>query len=246
MSGPGGNGPKPDVRAGTTGPCDVFAHVAGSEKRRILIREQLRHLPLAFVVALLTGGGHAEGATAQGADFLFKRPTVTLGAWFGYALPGANSEIFDFTRDQLTIEKSDFNALSFGGEVSVRVADRVDAALSLGYEQSTARSEFRDFIDDRDLPIEQDTRFSRVPLTVGLKAYVLERGRRISRLAWIPSKWAPYVGAGVGIVWYQFEQTGDFVDFDTFDIFFDTFESRGSSPLAYLAGRIFEALQVPQ
>ncbi len=201
-----------------------------------MIRGQVQHLFLAFGAALLAGVVLAEGATAQGTDFLFKRPTVTVGVRLGYAFPRAESEVFDFTREQLTVDKRDFNALSAAGEVTVRATDRLDAALNLGVEWSNTRSEFRDWVDDNDLPIEQDTRFTRVPLTLGVKAYLLERGRRISRLAWIPKKWAPYLGAGAGIVWYRFEQIGDFVDFDTLEIFFDEFESRGSSPVAYLAG----------
>ena len=201
-----------------------------------MIREQVQHLFLAFGAALLAGVVLAEGATAQGTDFLFKRPTVTLGVRLGYAFPRAGSEVFDFTREQLTVDKRDFNGLSAAGEVTVRATDRLDAALNLGVEWSNTRSEFRDWVDDNDLPIEQDTRFTRVPVTLGVKAYLLERGRRISRSAWIPKKWAPYLGAGAGIVWYRFEQIGDFVDFDTLEIFFDEFESRGSSPVAYLAG----------
>jgi hypothetical protein len=201
-----------------------------------LIREHVQHLFLAFGAALLAGVVLAEGATAQGTDFLFKRPTVSVGVRLGYAFPRAGSEIFDFTREQLTVDKRDFNGLSAAGEVALRMTDRLDAALNLGVEWSNTRSEFRDFVDVNDLSIEQDTRFTRVPLTLGVKAYLLERGRRISQLAWIPKKWAPYVGAGAGIVWYRFEQIGDFVDFDTLEIFFDEFDSRGISPVAYLAG----------
>ena len=197
-----------------------------------------RHLVWTLGAALFVGLALAEDAAAQGSGFVFKRPTVSLGVRLGYALPRAGSEIFDFTREELTIDKSDFNALSFGGELGIRAIERVDIALNLGYEKSDTRSEFRDWVDDDDLPIEQNTRFTRIPLTLGVKAYPWERGRRISRLAWIPKRWAPYFGAGAGVVWYRFEQIGDFVDFETFDIFHSGFESRGSSPLAYLSGGV--------
>jgi hypothetical protein len=187
---------------------------------------------------LIVGLGFGEDAAAQGSGFMFKRPSVTLGVRLGYALPRAGSEIFDFTREQLTVDKNDFNALSFGGELAIRAIERLDVALNLGYEKSDTRSEFRDWVDDDDLPIEQDTRFTRIPLTLGVKAYPWERGRRISRLAWIPKRWAPYLGAGAGVVWYRFEQVGDFVDFETFEIFSSEFESQGSSALAYLSAGV--------
>jgi len=174
----------------------------------------------------------------QDPDFLLRRPSITAGVRVGYAMPRAGSEIFDFTREQLTVDRSDFNAVAVGAEVAIRAIEPLDVAVSLGFERSSARSEFRDWVGDDDLPIEQDTRFTRVPLTVGVKAYPLERGRRISRFAWIPSRWAPYVAAGAGVVWYTFEQVGEFVDFETLDIFFDDFESRGAAPLAYLGGGV--------
>ncbi|MFV1985971.1 MAG: hypothetical protein ACC682_01710 [Gemmatimonadota bacterium] len=199
-----------------------------------MIGERVQHVLLAPGFALLAGVVLTGAVAAQAPDFLFKRPTVTLGVKVGYAVPRANSEIFDFTREQLTVDKSDFNAWSLAGELGVRATDRIDVALGVGGEWSSTRSEFREFVGTDDLPIEQDTRLTRVPVTLGVKAYLLGRGRRISELAWIPSKWAPYVGGGGGFAWYRFQQVGEFVDFDTLDIFFDDFESMGVAPLAYL------------
>ena len=42
------------------------------------------------------------------------------------------------------------------------------------------------------------------------------------------------MGAGGGIVWYRFEQFGDFVDFETLDIFADNFQSDGTAPTVHL------------
>lgn len=199
-----------------------------------------RQLCFSLAIALLaplalTGVLHAQ---EQGDGFLFKRPSVTLGVRLGYAVPRAGSEVFDFTREELTVDKSDFNAFSFGGELAVRATERFDVGLNAGFEKSDTRSEFRDWVDQDDLPIEQSTTFTRVPVTLGVKAYLMDRGRRIGRFAWIPRKWAPYVGAGAGLVWYEFEQVGDFVDFETQDIFFAEFRSSGSSPLAYMAAGV--------
>lgn len=200
-----------------------------------MIHDNDRRL-LRWGTALLAGLMLAGPAAAQESDFLFHRPSVTLGVRLGYAVPRAESEIFDFTRQELTLDKSDFNAFSIEGEVAVRAIDRIDVALALGLEKSEARSEFRDFIGEDDLPIEQDTRLTRVPMTAGVKAYPLERGRSVGRFAWIPNRWAPWVGAGGGLMWYRFEQVGEFVDFETLEIFFDEFRSDGATPMAYVAG----------
>lgn len=193
------------------------------------------HLILPLVAALICGLPLAGAAAAQEADFLFERPRVTLGVKLGYAFPSAESEVFDFTREQLTVEKSDFNAFSFGGEAGYRLTERIDIALDLGYERSDAGSEFREFVGTDDLPIRQNTKFTRVPVSIGAKLYPWARGRSVSRFAWVPRRWSPYLGAGAGLVWYRFEQVGEFVDFETLEIFLDEFESRGTSPLAYAA-----------
>ncbi|WP_420632459.1 hypothetical protein [Candidatus Palauibacter sp.] len=191
----------------------------------------VQRFSMAVVLAALAGAAAADIVLAQ--DFLFRRPGVTIGVRFGYSMPRAEGEIFDFTSDELTVEKGDFNSAAFAGDLGIRLGDRIDFSLGFGYEYSEIDSESRDFIGDDDLPILQTTGFQRTPVTVGLKAYLTDRGRRISDLAWLPAKWAPFVGAGVGWVWYEFEQDGEFVDYETLDIFVDRFTSRDGSALAY-------------
>ncbi len=167
-------------------------------------------------------------------DFLFRTPRVTLGIRGGYAVARASSEIFDFTREQLTVDRSDFDAPAFGGQLAIRVTPRVDLALDLSVASTRSRSELRKWVGTDDLPIEQETEFRRIPLTVGVKAYLKDRGRSVGRFAWIPARWVPYVGAAGGWVWYRFEQAGDFVDFETLDIFADRFISEGTTPTVHV------------
>ena len=59
-------------------------------------------------------------------------------------------------------------------------------------------NEFRDWVDNNDEPIEQETKFRRLPLTVALRYYLTDRGRAVSQFAYIPNRYAPYVGVGGG------------------------------------------------
>lgn len=180
-------------------------------------------------------------ALAQGGDgFLFKRPSVQLSIRGDYFVPRAGSDIFDFTRSQLTVEKSDFNTAGIGAEIAVRASERIDVALNFGYGRSEILSEFRDFVGTDDLPILQTTEFTRVPVTANVKVYLVDRGRTVSRFAWIPTKVAPYVGGGAGIVWYEFVQDGEFVDFNNLDIFVDRLSSSGTSA----TGQVFLGLDL--
>ena len=185
---------------------------------------------LAAVAALVL----PELALAQGgAGFLFKRPSLSIGFKTGYTMPNAGSDLFDFAREQLTLNKSDFNSAYYGGEFAVRTSERLDIVLGLGFARSETPSEFRDWVGTDDLPIEQRTAFWTAPLTLSARYYVSDRGRSIGRFAWVPRRVSPFVGAGIGMTWYEFEQTGDFVDFETLDIFFDRFSSDGVTGQAH-------------
>ena len=194
-----------------------------------------------FGVALVafTGLG-ATDAAAQQEGFLFGTPKGSLALKVGYHIPRAESDLFVFTQDELTVDEGDFNGFGLAGELGVRISERLDLTASVGFSESRTRSEFRDWVDESDLPIEQETRFSTVPLTVGFKTYLNERGRRVGRLAWVPSenKVNPYVGGAVGVTFYQFEQFGDFIDFETLDIFPDNFYSEGSAPTFHVLGGV--------
>lgn len=177
------------------------------------------------------------GAAAQAGDgFLFRAPMVTLGFKAGYAVPRAGSEVFDFTQDLLTVSDGDFNSSAWGGDLGVRVAERWELVMSALYSKAETRSEFREWVDGDDNPIEQTTSFKRLPLTFGLKRYVKDRGRSVGRFAWVPEQWNAYVGAAGGWTFYEFDQVGDFVDFQTLDIFSDRFRSEGNAPTVQLLG----------
>lgn len=206
-------------------------------------RSRARLLSTVLAGALVASAVAPDSARAQGREgFLLNEPRVTLGFHMGYAVPNASSEVFDFVQDELTVDKSDFNAPTLGGQLAVRVSPRVDVRFEVAYSRSETRSEFRDWVDLDNLPIEQDTYLQRVPVTVGLKWYLDDRGRSVGRFAWIPDDWNAYLGAAAGATWYRFEQEGDFVDFETLDIFTSAFSNDGSATTAQLYGGVDHTL----
>ena len=155
------------------------------------------------------------------------------GNWF---MASAGSDIFDFVTDQLTLEKSNFNTGSLGVEFGLNLTPRVDLVAGMDLNRTNTPSEYRRFIDNRGLPIEQTTQLNQYNFTGSLKFALLPKGRNVSRLAWIPRTVVPYVGAGGGIGQYTFEQIGDFVDFQDNRVFSDVFESEGWAPIAHVFG----------
>jgi hypothetical protein len=197
-----------------------------------------------MLLALSLGG--AASAAAQdpvpprqpAPDFLFGRPSGNLGIRGSWVFGRAGSDWYDFVTDQLTLENKDFNGPAFGTDLGITLSDRMDLMVSLDYSQSTTRSEYRDYVDNNRLPIEQQTRLKGLNLAGGVKLALTERGREVGRLAWVPRKVVPYIGAGAGALWYQVNQTGDFVDYVDLSVFTDVFDSSGWTPSAHVFGGV--------
>lgn len=181
----------------------------------------------------LTPQTHAAVAARQDPDgFLFGPPVVRLGMRFGFNFARAASGVFDLATDELTLDRGDFGGFAIGGDIAIRVTDPVDIVLSATHISSSSKSEFQDWEDQDGLPITQRTTFSQTPLTASARFYLMPRGRQIGRFAWIPEKFAPYVGAGGGAIYYQFKQNGSFVDFVDLSIFDATLQSSGWASVA--------------
>lgn len=172
----------------------------------------------------------------SGPDFMLGRPRASLGVRGEWLFASAGSDIYDFVTDQLTLKKSAFNAPGFGAELGVSVTPRLDIIAGVDVARSSTPSEYRAFVDNRNLPIQQTTSLRQSNIFGSLKVAVLPRGRTISRFAWIPSAFVPYVGAGGGLTNYEFEQDGDFVDFSDNRVFADSFRSQGWTPTAHVLG----------
>lgn len=207
----------------------------------------MRHgLILAFVLTLAAA---ATAAADQGQDppsnhpgsrrdFLFGRPHGSLGVHGSWLLPRAGSDLFDFVTDQLTVDRGDFRARGVGLQLGVVVTPRVEAVAGVEFHKSETGSEYRRLVDNNLQPINQETELSQVALSGSLKIALTPRGRRISRLAWIPRGFTPYIGGGAGAVRYDFVQRGDFVDFVDSSVFTDVFQSKGWAPSAHGFGGV--------
>lgn len=184
----------------------------------------------AFAVAV-PGSLRAQG----GEGFLFGQPRVSLKFESGYGWQSASSDVYDWVIGEHTIGRRDFDAPYLGGELGLRATEHVDVAIAVGYQASSVRSEYREYIGTDDLPILQNTRLRQIPAVASLKLYPFARGRQIGRFAWVPRAFAPFVGGGVGLVMYSFEQQGEFVDYETLDadgildIFNDRITSEGEA-----------------
>ncbi len=181
----------------------------------------------AFTLAPLTGFLRAEEQQDHPSGFLLREPRVFIGGHAGINLPQASSDLFAMVTRELTLQKKDFRAATVGFDVGVPLHSRFAIVFSFDYARTSPRSESRNFVEDNGDSITQTTRFSLMPLTATLRFYPIKQGETVGSYAWIPTRILPYVGAGGGIVRYNFEQFGDFVDIETLDIFPADLYSKG-------------------
>lgn len=169
-------------------------------------------------------------------DFMFGRPRGWVSLRGSWLMPAERGELFAFVSDQLTVDKGDFRSAAFTAETGFALTPRLDAAVGVETGRKSLSSEYRHFIDNKGLPISQTTNLTQTNITGSIRFALLERGRSISRYAFVPRTITPFVGAGGGLYFYRFRQAGDFVDFVTQKVFSDTFGSDGWSPSAHVAG----------
>jgi hypothetical protein len=173
---------------------------------------------------------------ADSPDFFLQRPQGSLGLRTGWLFARAGSDLFDFVENQLTIDEGDFDAPAFAVDLAIALTPRVEVVGGFEYSSAKTQSEYRAYVDNNGLPINQSTELSELNLTGSLRFPLVPRGREVSRFAWVPQRFAPYVGAGGGALRYEFEQIGDFVDFIDLDVFPDVFRSTGWTASAHVFG----------
>ncbi|MGI9090290.1 MAG: outer membrane protein [Gemmatimonadaceae bacterium] len=194
---------------------------------------------LAAVAGALLTGCITRPVQAQGSGdgFLFQEPAGSIALRGGFARATAGGDLFSDITRRLTLGRGDFSGPTVGADLAIRVAPRLDVVLGSSYASTSTSSEFRDLVDQNDAAITQTTSLKRVPVMASVRAYLTPRGRSVGQYAWVPARFAPYVGAGGGAVWYKFRQQGDFVDYQTNAVFPDDITASQWTPAAQgLAG----------
>jgi hypothetical protein len=197
-------------------------------------------------LAVLVIASLPSPAASQTRDFLFGPPHGSVAVRGTFTFANAGSDLYDFVTSELTIDKTDFNMPGIGFDFAYQFARRLDAQFGFEWGKTKTTSEYRDFVDNNFLPINQTTSLKIVHLTGSVRLALTERGYEVSSLAWVPRRVVPYVGAGGGAVYYDFAQSGDFVDFVNLSVFPDAFRSKGWAPSAHAFGgvdvRLFRGL----
>lgn len=153
----------------------------------------------------LTGSSFAQPPLGRHADRAFQ---IRLGGFF---LEGGG-EFWDDTERTFTLDDSDFDDVVVGFSLIRSVNNYVEVGFNVDFYAETVLSDYRRFVDEDGFAIFHDSELSMVPMTVDVR--VLPGGRHRIRGPRRVLKPVFYVGAGAGLNYWEYEEVGDFLDFD--------------------------------
>jgi len=177
-----------------------------------------RTITIALTLAL--GMLAAGTASAQDNAVHFK-----LGGFF----PSGGGSFWSGTEETFTIEAEDLADPIVGFTYVHGFGNYLETGFNIDFFDATAVSGYRDFVDADGFAILHDTSLQMVPMSVDLRwlpagRYGLRGDRRVKRPVF-------YLGAGIGVNFFEYEEIGDFIDFGDPDlpVVFDRFTDRGAS-----------------
>lgn len=114
---------------------------------------------------------------------------LKLGAF----APRIDSDLWEENLATFTIERSDFDALIGGVEVSIELSELVDLAFGVETSSSTVFSNYRGFVFEDGSEILQDLTLRTTPVTAGVRVFPIGKLRRVF----------PYVTGGAGLICFS-------------------------------------------
>jgi len=141
--------------------------------------------------------------------------SVRLGALF----PRAESNLFLDDRVLYTVDEDDWHGFTGGIEYSAHIASHLELGVHLDGYGRTLETIYRDYTYEDGRAIPQRLKLQMAP--IGLSLRVVAGGRHAA--------FAPYLAVGGDVYFWEYEEWGDFIDFDDPDlpIIADAFISDG-------------------
>ena len=146
-------------------------------------------LSLTLLPLLMASAGPAS---AGGLD-------IRLGAF----VPRASSNLFVDDEELYFVEKNDWVGFTWGGEYNHVLVDNLEIGVHVDGYSRTIDTSYRDSTRPDGGEIYQTLKLNIVPF--GLTVRLVPTSKR--------TKVAPYVGGGVDLFYYKYEEWGDFIDF---------------------------------
>lgn len=201
-------------------------------KRMLLVASTM--LILAAAPALAANPRHHPRGGAAAPEYSFG-----FGLRVGLFEPDGDSDFWDDSFDVFTGNIGDYEDTNFSVDLSYALNSRLSVIGTVGSFEGDSRRGYRDAeFDPFLIGVIHRSELQLTPITIGFQAHLLGPEAMVR----------PYVGAGAGFYWWNYNEIGDFVDFgDPIDPADDTiittrFESDGTTLGYYLQAGIEVAL----
>jgi len=155
---------------------------------------------------------------------------IRLGAFIPRADTGAHNDLFVDDSVLYNVTKSDWHGFSGGVQYNVKIVPNVQIGFGIDGYGETVDTSYRDYVGPTGREIRQTLKIDMVPMSVELR--LTPTSRRV--------KIAPFVGVGGDLIYWKYEEFGDFIDFDvpSKPIVPDSFISEGWNPAFHVSGGI--------
>ncbi len=166
-------------------------------------------------------GGYPDRSSSRAST-----PRWGISFHTGYRALHIQSPLFDDNEYDFGTTARDFLAARYGIEFHYAVVPQVD--ILLGYESGNAdtTASYLDLTYEDGSEIEHDASLTLQDLTLGVRI----------GLAPASALFRPYLLAGFSGALYEYSEVGEFVDFETSDIFYDEFQERSFLPGFFAGG----------
>jgi opacity protein-like surface antigen len=118
-----------------------------------------------------------------------------------YVSPEGDSDIFRQNEDELTFEVDDLNGFGATFGYDHFIGEYVNIGAAIAFYENDSTGEDREFELGNGDPILRNIRLRIVPLEANVR--ILPLGRELAVI--------PYIGAGAGVYFWEYEEVGDFV-----------------------------------
>lgn len=176
-------------------------------------------------------GGYPDRSRGSGSE-----PRYAFSLHSGYRALHIQSALFDDNEHDFGITGGDFLAARYGLEFDFTVLPPFDIMIGIESGGATTYGSYLDFTYEDGGEIEHQATLGLSEVTVGARFRIV-RG---------PTRFRPYLLLGASGALYTYEELGEFVDFETEDIFYDEFVERSFLPGFFVGGGVdFELARRP-
>lgn len=157
----------------------------------------------------------------DGPDAPIQAPKVSVTGHLGYfgMTGGGQGNVIDENRSYLDFDGAGIGGLTTGAELNVGVGNNAEVGVGAGYFTGAVNTHYRDYVNGDGSELRQQLRVTNVPVDANVKWFPTGRDSKVQ----------PYLGGGVQLNKWSYEESGQFIDFNSanMDVYKEKYKANG-------------------